>query len=496
MNVTLTGLMTGLFADEFAGPSWWTWRALAGVLDGRPLDAREQAFVSRCTNRRDRITSVRELWAICGRRAGKSRFAALLAVWLGLFKTYSLASGERGVVMVIACDRSQAKVLFNYIAALVDGVPMLAGKVVRRSAEAIDFDNGISIEVHVASFRSVRGRSVVAAICDEIAFWQDENSASPDAEVIGALKPAMMTTGGMLICISSPYARKGAMWKAYRASYGEPGRTLIWQAGSLAMNDTIPADEIARQREADPALARSEFDGEFREDIEALLSEAAIARVVVDGRRELPRVEGVVYQAFVDVSGGSADSYTWAVAHRDRTGCAVLDLVRETKPPFEPDVVTKQCCEDLRGYGLSKVVGDKYGAAWVTERFASHGMRYEPSEQTKSELYNSLVAIVNSKRAELLDLPRLVAQLAGLERRTTRGGRDVVDHRAGQNDDVANSAAGAVVLASGRVATTGAPVGISSGRSQWRVDERGSGLRSGSVVGSGSSWRTPSSDDW
>ena len=42
----------------------------------------------------------------------------------------------------------------------------------------------------------------------------------------------------------------------------------------------------------------------------------------------------------------------------------------------------------------------------------------------------------------LLDHPRLIAQLGGLERRTARGGKDSIDHAPGAHDDVANAAAG------------------------------------------------------
>jgi hypothetical protein len=48
---------------------------------------------------------------------------------------------------------------------------------------------------------------------------------------------------------------------------------------------------------------------------------------------------------------------------------------------------------------------------------------------------------------ELLDLPRLTAQLVGLERRVSRGGRDSIDHLPGGHDDVVNAVAGALVAA-------------------------------------------------
>jgi hypothetical protein len=51
----------------------------------------------------------------------------------------------------------------------------------------------------------------------------------------------------------------------------------------------------------------------------------------------------------------------------------------------------------------------------------------------------------------LLDHPRLATQLVGLERRTARGGRDSIDHAPGAHDDIANAAAGALVLAAGQL---------------------------------------------
>jgi hypothetical protein len=55
--------------------------------------------------------------------------------------------------------------------------------------------------------------------------------------------------------------------------------------------------------------------------------------------------------------------------------------------------------------------------------------------------------LLNSARIELLALPRLVAQLCGLERRTAREGRGSIDHAPGGHDDIANSAMGALLLA-------------------------------------------------
>src|SRR5262245_48079628 len=81
----------------------------------------------------------REAWLVVGRRGGKSRIAALVAVYVAAFRDYRtvLAPGEKATVAVIAADRQQARVCFRYITGLFDAVPMLQRLVVRRTANAL-----------------------------------------------------------------------------------------------------------------------------------------------------------------------------------------------------------------------------------------------------------------------------------------------------------------------------------------------------------------------
>jgi hypothetical protein len=69
-----------------------------------------------------------------------------------------------------------------------------------------------------------------------------------------------------------------------------------------------------------------------------------------------------------------------------------------------------------------------------------------PSERSKSEIYADFLPLLNSGHVELVDSRRLVLQLANLERRTARSGKDSIDHAPGGHDDVANAAAGVLVL--------------------------------------------------
>jgi hypothetical protein len=253
--------------------------------------------------------------------------------------------------------------------------------------------------------------------------------------------------GALLLGISTPYARRGALWEAYRRHYGRDGDpVLVWQADTRTMNPTVDPRVIDAAYETDAATAGAEYGAQFRRDIESFVDREALDAVVIPGRRELPPVAGVSYVAFVDPSGGSQDSMTLALAHHAE-GQAVLDLVRERPPPFSPEAVVAEWAALLRSYGVSTVHGDRYGGEWPRERFGVHGLLYQVADRAKSDLYRELLPLLNSGRVELLDLPRLLTQLGSLERRTARGGRDTIDHGPGGRDDVANAAAGALVLA-------------------------------------------------
>ena len=99
----------------------------------------------------------------------------------------------------------------------------------------------------------------------------------------------------------------------------------------------------------------------------------------------------------------------------------------------------------LRRYGVSAIIGDKYAGEWPRARFAEHGIDFEQSARPKSDLYHDFLPLLTARRVELLDLPRLTAQFVGLERRTGRSGKDLIDHMRDAHDDLANAVAGVLV---------------------------------------------------
>jgi hypothetical protein len=290
-------------------------------------------------------------------------------------------------------------------------------------------------------------------VLDEICFWHSEDSANPDHEVLVALKAAMATVPeAILMALSSPYARKGEAWRVFSKYFGkdDSGRVVVVNAPTLLLNPTIEPEVIEAAYEDDPAAAAAEFGGEWRRDIESFLTKEAIDCVMPTGRLEIPPMSGTSYVCFVDPSGGSADSMTLAIGHREREGRAVLDVLREVRAPFSPEAAVDAFVETLAQYRVRTVTGDKYAGEWPRESFSKHGITYRTSDKTKSEIYVDFAPLVNGNRCELLDVPVLRKQLEALERKTARSGKDSIDHPPRGRDDVANATAGALVLVAER----------------------------------------------
>lgn len=444
-----------LFGDWFAGETWANWRVIDKAMFGEPLTEGELAVFRELTGRDIAPdATAKEIWLIVGRRGGKDVKSSALASYLATIGVdrYGwkdrLVGGERGVVQLLAVDRDQAKVAFRYISSMFEK-PMLAQMVARDTADTIELKNGFAIEVTTSDQRRVRGRTVVAAIFDEVAFWKSENTNSPDVDVYRAVKPAMATMpGAMIIGISSPYARKGLLWRQYQRHYGKDGAALVVKAPTWVMNPTVgrDSDTILDAYDEDPEAARAEYGAEFRDDISAFVPRDAVEACIEAGVRERPPQRHFRYVGFVDPSGGSADSMTMAIAHKEGD-TAILDALREVRPPFSPEAVCAEFSELLKQYRLSQVTGDKYAGEWVREPFQRRGIFYQANAAPKSDLYRDLLPLINSRAVDLLENDRMVSQLCGLERKTGRSGKDSIDHAPGGHDDVANAVAGALTLA-------------------------------------------------
>ena len=441
-----------LLGKMLAGDSWQAWRTLLIAAMGEQLTTDERILFTKFTGReREPLQRVAELAGIVGRRGGKSSAIASGASYIAGLCDHSdvLAAGEKGVLLCVAADTRQARIILDYCEAAFEQSAMLKQMIAARTADALELTNGISIEVRPASFRRLRGPTYIAVVADELSFWYADSSyANPDAEILAAVRPGLLTTRGPLFLISSAYAKKGVLWETYRKHYGPDGAPLILVAKGTSrdFNPTLPQAEIDRALEADRARNSAEFLSEFRQDIESFIALEVVEGCVGDYREMLPAA-GTRYLAFVDPSGGSEDSFTVAVAHRlDEQ--VIIDAIREAHPPFSPEHVVADFSALLKSYQIDRVSGDRYAGEFPRELFRKHGVKYELAKLTKSDLFRDLLPLLNSGRITLPRHDRLIAQLVGLERQVSRLGKDTISHAAvaGAHDDVANACAGVASL--------------------------------------------------
>src|SRR2546427_6000105 len=172
--------------------------------------------------------------------------------------------------MVLAADTRQARIVQDYVRGLLERVPALRRLVLRWRLEAVDLANGVTVEIHAASYRGVRGYTLIGVVADEVSFWRsDEGSANYDREVIDALRPGLLTTGGPLLAITTAYARRGEAWRHFHEHYGRDGDPIfVWRGTSAALNPSVDAAWIAGARAAGPVAAAAARAAAVPRDLE------------------------------------------------------------------------------------------------------------------------------------------------------------------------------------------------------------------------------------
>ncbi len=449
--VTIRDLMTdpALFGGQFGGDSFAAWRALLAGFYGLPLDDSDLETFLSLTGRDKAPQAFSELWEVIGRRGGKTQIAALLSTYHAPFMDYrdKLSPGEVATVLLLAADRSQARSAMRYVRGLCEH-PMIQPMIRRETETSIEFTNRTAIEIATASFRSVRGYTLACVIADEIAFWFSDG-ARPDAETIAAVRPGLATLGGPLIALSSPHAKRGELWRAFKTHFGNENskRVLVAQSPSLTMNPTLNPQIVEAALAEDPERARAEYLAEFRQDVDSFLDIELVERASRTKPPILPPRASEQYHAFVDPNGGGADEFTMSIAHKEADLTVVDGVWGRHGSPAE---IVADFAAILRSYRITSVRGDRYAGRWPSDEFRKHGIEYTASDRDRSALYLDFMARINSGAVLLPPDARMQRQFANLERRAHRGGRESIDHPPGGHDDRANAVAGVVSSATRR----------------------------------------------
>ena len=266
-----------LFQPFFAGPSWNTWRAVLKATFAEKTRDEEIAAFREVAERDPPRQRVSEAVYVVGRGGGKDSVASLIAAQIAITfdpKGSKLRPGEVATILCLAVDREQAGIVLNYIKAYFEQVPALAALVKSIDRDGVTLRNRVAIVVGTNSFRSVRGRTIICAIFDEVAFWRDENSATPDIETHGAVHPGLgRIPGSMLILISTAHRRSGLLYAKWKDHYGKNDPDVLVVKGSTTtFNPLFDAKVIERQIAADPQLFNAEYNSQWRDDLASFIS--------------------------------------------------------------------------------------------------------------------------------------------------------------------------------------------------------------------------------
>jgi hypothetical protein len=250
-----------------------------------------------------------------------------------------------------------------------------------------------------------------------------------------------------LIAISSPYRRAGLLHAKHRDHYDQDSDdVLVVKGATIAFNPTIDLRAIERARESDPQAALSEWDAEWRQDLQQFLDDATIDAAINYSRPpELPPLPDVSYKTFVDASAGRHDAFTIGICHREGDRI-IADVIRGRRPPFDPASVAAKYAALAKEYGCRTITGDNYAPGWVAGAFEAAGCEYRRSPLTRSELYIEGLPFFTRGLVSIPDHQALIRELRLLERRTARSGKDSIDHGLSGSDDLANALFGCLFL--------------------------------------------------
>ena len=476
-----------IFGQILSGESWAAWRAGLIASRGEKISRAERLLLEPLTERSIFPTKpVRRFTACVGRRGGKTRALAVMAAYLAALVDWRevIVKGETGTLLIVANTTQQAKVCFSHVLSIFEESPALRGMITRQTNDTIELGRlRTAIRVLPASSITSRGHSYIGVILEEFSFFDcREDMQLTDTELLRAITPALVSTRGPLIMISSAFLAEGEFWKSCTTNWAEAGgdRALVIRAQSHEMNPTLLNDEeIAQAYLDDPISARSEYGSQWRDAKSNFIARTQIMEIVEQQftRRE-PELNSE-YVAGVDMSSGlGKNSAACAVSHydpvRDQT---LLDAVLEIRPPFKAIEAVEQFARFLMPYQIQKVYGDRIGNYYIGD-FRKNGLEYcseidaEHNVPRKADNYLALLPLISSHSISLINNERLIDQLCALSRRPMAGGYERIEASTGYNDDISDCVAISLTICHQRKACNSflAPVMRADGRIMSRQD--------------------------
>jgi hypothetical protein len=144
-----------------------------------------------------------------------------------------------------------------------------------------------------------------------------------------------------------------------------------------------------------------------------------------------------------------------AISHKDESSRLVLDKLEIVEPPFDFFAAVERFAELMNGYRTRVATGDNYLAQISPQAFALHGITYQPSELSKSQIFAQILPLFSADMIQLLDVKSLHGEFRRLERRPRSGSiGDMIEVPRHGFDDQCNAASGSLLLAANTATRT------------------------------------------
>jgi hypothetical protein len=399
-----------------------------------------------------------EITVLKGRKSGGTdKILTNVLLYECCMRPPKLTIGERAVLMIVTSElKRQSRVTFQYCLDKMEHSRILKKLIRKSTANEIELTNGCVVQIFPSNQARVRSPSILFFGGDECCFWKSEG-VSVDREILEAARPGLIFPHSKMIKLSSVGGMRGELFFDHKRYFGvDNAPVLVLKGSTQFFFPGFSQKKLERAERKSPSSYDQEYGANFRLDESSMYDPAQIDRAINHDRpAELPyRGRVGPYFAYADIAGGGGkDSYAIAIGHREGDKI-IIDVVRSRSPKpqsFNPEEVTRQYCDLLKGYALREVSGDKFGGDMALNMFAKYGVDYRPMTNakgamlSKSDIYIASEAFFTGGKLEIPGRELLITQLQGLVRKTHSGGRDSVDTGQGQSEDEANVICGVAV---------------------------------------------------
>lgn len=262
-------------------------------------------------------------WVIGG-RSGKSWLGSMALLYRALAADLSsLAPGEEATALIVSPELRLARHALRFIRGMMESRPLLERMLRNPTTDSLRLQRPdgyvVAFEALPASKGggSVRARTLVGALLDEVAFFRDEDYAINDRDIYQAVSPRVTIPGGFTLASSTPWGEAGLLYEEWRDNYGHPTTGLVAHVSTGLMRSTseIILQEIEHSRRKDPRNAEREFDAKFGATDDSAFFAADDVSATTSTLTVIPVPTGARCIIVVDasLSQSSDDRFGWCV---------------------------------------------------------------------------------------------------------------------------------------------------------------------------------------